>query len=249
MENRLSDMEWIERYLEQTLSAEEKKWMEQRLAEEPGFKTKYQEHKQLIDGIRYAHLHDKLVQLRTLEKTLPDIEKKPEGASIFMMYWKPMAAAASVALLVSVYLIFNQPAKPEELYAQYFQVYPNVFEPTVRGNETADKRRDAFGAYDRGDYKTAVILFDELLKEKEEPGILILVGNANLMLGNIEQAQTNFLTLIKDFDDLDGQAKWYLGLSYLKQGNEKKARLILQELGDPEFTYSKKAKELLKNVK
>jgi hypothetical protein len=88
-----------------------------------------------------------------------------------------------------------------------------------------------------------------LLVEKEEASILILLGNANLALGNVDAAQNNFLTLIKDFDEFDGQAKWFLGLSYLKKGEEKKARLILQELEDPQFTYSKKAKELLKNVK
>jgi tetratricopeptide (TPR) repeat protein len=249
MENSLTDIEWIERYLDNTLSTEERKWMEQRLAEEPELNNQYKEHRQLIEGIRYAHLHEKLLQLRALEKTMPSIAHKPKRGNQIMLYWKPMAAAATITILMTVYFITNRPVKSEELFAQYFQTYPNVFEPTVRGDIQADKRSDAFGAYDRGDYKTAAILFEQLLKDKEEPGILILLGNANLVLGNVEAAQTNFLMLIKDFDELDGQAKWFLGLSYLKQGNEAKARLILQELGDPEFTYSKKAKELLKNVK
>ncbi|HEY5825573.1 MAG TPA: tetratricopeptide repeat protein, partial [Cyclobacteriaceae bacterium] len=106
-----------------------------------------------------------------------------------------------------------------------------------------------FRAYDQGDYAKAATLFKEALTEKEDPGILLLLGNANLVLGNVEEAQHNFLTLIKDFDDLDAQAKLYLGLSYLKQGDSKKAKLILQELGDPAATYSKKAKELLNNLK
>jgi tetratricopeptide (TPR) repeat protein len=249
MENRITDIEWIELYLEQSLSTEEKNWIEQRLAEEPAFKTQYQEHQRLIDGIRYAHLHDKLVQLRTLEKSLPTLGQNFTGEFKILNYWKPLAMAATLAIAVSTYLIVNQKTNPDELFAENFHAYPNVFEPTVRGAEASDKRREAFGAYDRGDFPAAVILFNNLLKEKEEPGILLLIGNANLALGNTEDAQNNFLTLIKDFDELDGQAKWYLGLCYLKQGNEKKARLILQELEDPEFTYSKKAKELLKNVK
>jgi tetratricopeptide (TPR) repeat protein len=250
MENNIQDIEWIEHYLSPGITPEEKQQMEKRMDAEPELKLKYQKHKQLIAGIRYAHLQDKIKQLRTLESTLPPIEKKA-GKEIFANFWKPLAAAAALAVVITSYVLINQPPKPEELYAQYFQPYPNVFEPTLRGaeDEVLSSRTLGFRAYDQGDYSKAAALFKESLIEKEDPGILLLLGNANLVLGNVEEAQNNFLTLIKDFDDLDAQAKLYLGLSYLKQGDSKKAKLILQELGDPAATYSKKAKELLNNLK
>ncbi len=251
MENNIQDMEWIERYLSPELSPEEKRWMEKRMDIEPDLKSKYQIHKQLIDGIRYSHLQNKLEQLKVLESTLPSVEPTESRSVIFANYWKPLAAAASLAIIIAAYVLINQPPKPEELYAQYFQPYPNVFEPTLRGADDAviTSRTMGFRAYDQGNYEKAVLLFNEALREKEDPGILLLLGNANLVLGNVEDAQNNFLTLIKDFDELDSQARLYLGLSYLKQGDSKKAKLILQELGDPEATYSKKAKELLNNLK
>jgi TolA-binding protein len=250
MENNLHDIEWIERYLDRSLNAEEKKEMEKRLTAEPDLKSKVREHQRLIQGIRYSHLQNKLEQLRTLETSLPNVTPDEKGNQRWMeINWKPLAAAAVFLLLTISYLIYNQKADPQELYANYFEPYPNVFEPTVRGDARVDKRTEAFNAYDRGDYKKASDGFRELVKEKSEPGVLLLLGNSNLMLGNIEEAQNNFLTLIKDFDELDGQAKWYLGLSYLKQGQKEKAKLIFQELGDPEITYSKKASELLKEVK
>ena len=251
MENNIQDIEWIERYLSPGITLEEKQRMEKRMEAEPDLKSKYQKHKQLIAGIRYAHLQNKVKQLRTLESSLPPIEVK-EGREIFFAhFWKPLAAAAALALVITSYVLINQPPKPQELYAQYFQPYPNVFEPTLRGSEeeAVSNRTLGFRAYDQGDYTTASVLFKEALKEKEDAGILLLLGNANLVLGNVEEAQNNFLTLIKHFDELDAQAKLYLGLSYLKQGDSKKARLILQELSEPEATYSKKAKELLNNLK
>jgi len=251
MENNIQEIEWIEHYLSSGITPEEKQQMEKRMDADPELKSKYEKHKLLISGIRYAHLQDKIKQLRTLESTLPPVEIKQGKEIPFANFWKPLAAAAALALVITSYVLINQPPKPEELYAQYFQPYPNVFEPTLRGteDETLSKRTLGFRAYDQADYQKAVFLFKESLKEKEDPGILLLLGNANLVLGNVEEAQGNFLTLIKNFDELDAQAKLYLGLSYLKQGDGKKAKLILQELGDPSATYSKKAKELLNNLK
>jgi len=250
MENNLQDIEWIERYLDRSLSVDEKKQMEKRLKDEPDLKNKLNEHHQLIQGIRYSHLQNKLEQLKALETSLPEIAADSKTNQRWMeVSWKPLAAAAVFLLLTISYLFYNQKTDPKELYTTYFEPYPNVFEPTVRGDARADQRTEAFHAYDQGAYQKAADGFKTLLKEKSEPGVLLLLGNANLMLGNIEEAQNNFLTLIKNFDELDGQAKWYLGLSYLRQGQKEKARLIFQELGDPEITYSKKATELLKEVK
>lgn len=250
MENKFQDIEWIERYLDRSLTGEEKLVMEKRLEEEPDLKSKYNEHKQLIEGIRYSHIQNKLEQLRLLESSLPPMTQKESSKVISL--WKPVAIAASITLLITVYYFITLAPAPQELYAQQFVPYPNVFEPTVRGGNTMnvqDKRTEAFRAYDQGDYTTASKLFSELMTSHTEPGILLLLGNSNLILGKTQEAQNNFLELIANYEELEAQAKWYLALSYLKQGEAEKANLILQELSDPQVTYSKKAKELLDNMK
>lgn len=252
MENNLHDIEWIERYLDRSMRPEEKREMEKRLMEEPDLKSKYLAYRELVQGMRYSHLQNKLEQLKALENSLPAIEaaEKSGGQIWLATYWKPVAIAASLILVVFAYSILMMPLNPQKVYAKYFEPYPNVFEPTVRGNNTRDDQRtDAFQAYDRGNYEKAAALFNILLKEKQEPGMLLLLGNANLMLGKTAEAQNNFLTLIKNFEELDAQARWFLGLSYLKQGETEKARLIFQELENPEVTYSKKANDLLKEVR
>lgn len=201
---------------------------------------------ELIAGIRYHHLTDKLTQLRTLEKALPAVE--PER-NVIQLYWKPFAIAATLLIAVLLIFVFRSSETPEQLYAQNFEPYPNVFEPTQRGNETPDKRATAFASYEQKNYEQAASLFNDLLKEKQEPEILLLLGNANMVLNRDEEAKNNFLTLIRDFDGLDEQAKWFLSLCYLKSGEREKAKLIWEELGDPKVTYSDKAKRLLKEVK
>lgn len=203
----------------------------------------------LIQGIRYHVLNKKLEELRTLEKALPVVE--PESvATRVLSYWKPLAAAAAIFITATAVILLNRSDSPEQLFARNFEPYPNVFEPTQRGiNDAADKRATAFAMYEQKHYEQAASLFTELLSEKKEPEILLLLGNANMVLNRDEEAKNNFLTLIRDFDDLDEQAKWFLSLVYLKSGELEKAKLIWEELGDPKINYSEKAKKLLNEVK
>jgi tetratricopeptide (TPR) repeat protein len=87
------------------------------------------------------------------------------------------------------------------------------------------------------------------LSQEKEPAVLLLNANANLALGNAGTARENLIILIRDFDDFDMAAKWYLGLCYLKEGDIEQARSVLEELGGAEVFYTSKAKELLKKVK
>ena len=251
MNTQLHDIGLIQSYLDRSLSDTEKEKLEKRLKEEPLLKTMYLELQQLISGIRYSHLRQKLEQLRKLEATLPEIKQEIQnGKQIFLQrYWKPLAAAASISIIVVTSIFLNRSEDPAELYASYFEPYPNVFEPITRGeNEVVSKRTTAFQAYEAKDFAQAASLFNELLKEKKEPGVLLLLGNANLMLNNTKEARNNFITLINDFDEFDTQGKWYLGLSYLKEGDVKSAQLIMRELSNSEYSYAGKAKELLKKA-
>jgi len=250
MNPQLHDIGLIQSYLDRSLSGTEKEKLEKRLKEEPLLKTMYLELQQLISGIRYSHLRQKLEQLRTLEATLPEIKQDQQnGKQIFLQrYWKPLAAAACISILVVTSIFINRSEDPAELYAAYFEPYPNIFEPITRGETDANKRTSAFQAYEAKDYVQAASLFNELLKEKKEASVLLLLGNANLMLDKTKEARNNFITLINDVDEFDTQGKWYLGLSYLKEGDVKSAQLIMRELSNSEYSYAGKAKELLKKA-
>jgi anti-sigma-K factor RskA len=75
MNNQFLDIEWIDRYIVGMLSKSERKWIEQRLASEPDLRILYKERQFLIDGIRYANLQQKLIELRELEKELRETER------------------------------------------------------------------------------------------------------------------------------------------------------------------------------
>ena len=245
------DITLVEKYFDNELTETEAVEFQKRIHSDDSFKQLVDQEKILLQGIRLDGLSKDLHYLKSVENNLSG--RSLPGQSRTM--WYAMAAAITVLAIATVgILMFGRQESAEELFAKYYdKPYLNIFEVTKRGNEDTVPP-EAYRAYDAGDYARAAELFNEMLKNKDQldpkktMGILMLLGNANLMLGRVEEAKQNFLTLIKDFDDLDIPAKWFLSLCYLRTGDVENARKVLKELGETEVTYADKAKELLEKV-
>ena len=240
------DITLMERYFDSELSVEEMATFSARLQNDEIFRSLVEREKIIIGAIRNQGLLDNLHYLKSVEEKIQGNHAHHSVAHIRTWYY--YAAAAAVTLLIAVTVLLPSQQSTEDLFAEYFAPYPNVFEPTVRGTDMATKRTEAFQAYEKKNYKQAALLFNELLAAKKESEILFLLGNTNLMLGQVTDAKENFVTLINDFDDMDLQAKWYLSLCYLKNDDRENARKMLNELGETEISYASKAKELLKKI-
>lgn len=244
------DIELVERYFDNTLTELETAQLKQRLQTDAELSRIFEQEKLLINTIRFNAAENDLKFLKHLENSLSQ-----PGRRFLPKQWYYYAAAACIALFVlaGIFMPASQQT-PQELYASYFEPYPNIFEPTLRGSSAlvprhaANKRAEAFQAYDEHSYEKAADLFTELLTEKREAGILLLLGNSNLALNKTEAAKNNFNDLITNFDELDIQAKWFLSLCYLKEGETEQARRLLKELEETEISYAKKASKLLKEV-
>lgn len=243
MKESISDIEIIERYYDNALTDAEVAQLKERLKTNAELKKLFDQEKLLINTIRFKAAQSNLAFLKQVEKSIED----PASVSTFKIGWYYYAAAACVTLLVVAGIFFPSQPSNEELFAQNFKPYPNVFQPLVRGGEP-DDRSEAFQAYEEGNYQRAVELLSKMQQESSDQEILLLLGNSNLALGKTEEAKKNFIELITKYDDLDLQAKWFLSLCYLKNGETEQLRNLLKELGDTEISYATKAKELLKKV-
>lgn len=246
MKHTEQDIALVEKFFDAELSAEELRHFNSRVEHDESFKALVHREKVIIGAIRNQGLIDNLQYLKSIEEKIQGNQSYPTASGIKTWYY--YAAAAVVALLIAFAFLLPGGQSNDELFAAYFSPYPNIVEPTVRGNDVATDRTAAFQAYERKDFQAAATGFEELIDAKEEPGLLLLLGNSNLMLGNAKEAQENFITLINKYDDFDMQAKWFLSLSYLKSGDTENARKILKELGETEVSYASKAKELLEKV-
>ncbi|HLT80935.1 MAG TPA: tetratricopeptide repeat protein [Cyclobacteriaceae bacterium] len=239
------DIDLVERYFDNELSEGESALVDERLKTDAEFRAFFNRERALIRSIRSAGFSRDLQLLKEIERGISAADK---GHQLRIQPWY-FAAAAAVALFVVAALWILPPGNsPDQLFDDYFTPVSNTFAPALRGSDTPSQP-EAFRYYDHGDYATAASLFDEMLGQETGPDLLLLSANAHLAAGNTRVAEQHLTTLIRDFDDYDTPAKWYLGLCYLKQGDVDKARTVLEELGQREVFYTGQAKELLQKVK
>lgn len=242
MKENVHDIELIERYFDNSLTAEETEVLKERLRKDDRLQKLFNDERLLINTIRYQAARKDLEFLKGVERSLGKDSRR--GIKRDLYYY---AAAACVALLALALWRPWAQETPAELFNAYYEPYPNIFEPVLRGEESTP-RSQAFQAYEQQQYEQASILFSGLLREQRDAGMLLLLGNANLMTGKTEVATSNFKDLIAGYEELDTEAKWYLSLCYLKTGEAAAARDLLKEIAGKNTPESAKAAALLKDL-
>lgn len=245
MSHAEKDIELIEKFFDEGLSAYEAENFERRLHTDDSFRALVEQEKYIIGAIRVQGLKDELDQLKRLEAGLLDPRVELSGSG--NRRWYILAAAVIVLAIVARFALMPA-VTTADLYKDNFRPYLNVFEPTVRGEARDSNRSAAFKAYDKKDYAQAAALFRALLASGPDAEALLLLGNSNLMLGNTDEAITNFTELSRSSTELSIQAKWFLSLAYLKNDNEQAALPLLKELASTDASYASKAAEILKKL-
>jgi tetratricopeptide (TPR) repeat protein len=244
MKNDSHDIELIERYFDNELSEPESQALLNRLKEDQQLNKLFEQEKLLISAIRFKAISNNLQYLKQVEGSVGKGIKKDSQKA-----WFPYAIAACIILLI-VASVSLWPGRQDtgDLYADYFEPFPNVFQPTLRTQNVVNLRTEAFSAYEEGNYLRASELFTKVVQENPDPGVLMLLGNANLMIEKPKLAEQNFNDLIDQYDELDVPAKWFLSLTYLKMRETEKARSVLTEVVRAESPYASKAKALLTHL-
>jgi tetratricopeptide (TPR) repeat protein len=243
MKNHLHDIDLIERFLEGRLSVTEANELNTRLREDLEFQKLYDRERLLINTIRWKAAQADLNFLKGLEQ-----RSGGRARRILKPYSYYLAAAACIALIALIVWWPSINETPRDLFATHFKPYPNVFEPTLRDDQTHTRRTEAFQAYENGDYTRASTLFKELLNEENDPGMLMLLGNSNLMMERTMEAINNFTELRDKYDELDEEAAWYLALCHLKNGDLEQARVLFREASESGSPYASRARDILEEL-
>lgn len=132
-------------------------------------------------------------------------------------YWTAIAASVSVVLLGFIWFYLRPAASPQELYLSYYDPteLPSF---TERGTSEEDEivRLYKAGAYNQ--FVESVSSVDDIKME-----LRLYYGVSLLETGQEEQAKEVFARYANSTLLDAPKGYWYLGLTYLKQGNTAKA--------------------------
>lgn len=262
------EFEWIENYHKGRLSLDERQAFQDRQQADAAFAGRVRSHLEVMDGIVYYGKQQAFAE--TIRGWEQEIKTQGEadglathpattvydapGKKIIPLhrtyvYW----AAAAVLILVvgTVLLLRPTPTDTLALYETYYKPYPDVFNPSVRGepSTTASMRERASAAYRAGRYQEAQQLFRSQAgaDRQEQDNIQLYLGNCYLALGDLDAASKAFLSIGAD-SHIASQAKWYLAMTYLKAGTADRAKSVLHTLADDGGSYADRAREILQKI-
>ena len=184
------DITLMERYFDSELSVEEMATFSARLQHDEIFRSLVEREKIIIGAIRNQGLLDNLHYLKSVEEKIQGNHAHPSVARVRTWYY--YAAAAVVALLIAVKVLLPAQQTSDELFAEYFTPYPNVFEPTMRGTDMTTKRTEAFQAYEQKNYKQAAIAFQRTTGSKKGIRNIIPAWQYKLNVGTSHRGQGKF---------------------------------------------------------
>ena len=164
--------------------------------------------------------------------------------------WFSAAAVVILAIIVTVLVFRPFTAEPvRDLYAKYYSEYP-VSPELSELSRSDDDLLFAIKVYEAGDYDRAIILFEMLSDSSAFIAYSrFYAGHAYLHLNLSDKAIESFQGLLdEDPGDLEHATRWYLALSYLKEGNAMLSREQLKIIEVSDSPFKRKARLLLRDL-
>ena len=233
MQRKMDKETLINNYFEKTLSADDQILFDSLMESDVDFAKEVAFQKNLKKAITLNERAD-------LKKKLASFETKKPKIKVLRVFY----AAASIVLLVGLGFYFTQNSN-KTLYDDYYQSYPNVVAPTVRGENKEDAKSDAFYQYDSGNYQQSLELFSKIYATEKDDYALFYKAMSQMELKKIKDAINTF----NQFDLTKNNAftpfvKWYLALAYLKDNQKEKAMPLIKELSETENPQQEMAQKL-----
>lgn len=231
-------------YFENTLTENEKELFSELLEQDSDFKAEVEFEKKVKVAIT-------LDERNRLKSKLAAIESGQKSRKNRLQAMRWVAVAASFLILITVgYQMANRRNSNEKLYDHYYQTFPNIELPTVRGvTATNNGKSAAFRAYDSQDYEEASKLFSEIYEKNGDDYALLYQGLSLMELKRFTEAVKIFERYReKPNRAFDTYIKWYLSLCYLRTDAEEKSRSLVRELAAGKNPFQKQASELLHDL-
>ena len=226
--------ELIQRYFSNSLSKEEAQKVAHLLKTDSSFKTLFEEHNDLHNALK----HQEKKELKTF---LNEVDRKSSSPYTIWSKYKAIIIAVASCFVIGLLYVFTFNHN-DDLFETYFEPYPNVYSPVVRGEATSLAK--AFKAYENGNYPIAEEAFKDLLDS--DPNLKFYYAMSLLNQDKISEASMVIADLKTETHKFLPETFWYDILILLKQEKYLEAKDVMVKLQklDPDFK-KKELKELL----
>lgn len=237
MKYDLNRNELIEAYINGELSKRNTIEFEDLMQKDHRLKTEVAQFKVLFNGLEQLRERELLQEKFNKWDAKIDRKKTP--------YKKWLCTAATVAILISSYIVFNSTQNTETLFTAYFEAYPNVVSPINRsGNANDGTKEKMMFLYESENYSELIPMMEAQTESAQW----------NFYLGMSYLASNQTTAAIEKFDrigkhsDFYHQKLWYQSLAYLKNNQKENCALLLQEIVSKKSFRHKKAILLLDEI-
>lgn len=236
----MENEQFIHDYYTNRLSAVDRQGFEHRIEEDPTFAQEVKEYQDIKTAIKESER----VALKNILQDLESQEVKEEPLeqtiSFSKKYRHIYAAAAVIIFTIIAFQFLEKEPSTQDLYASYYQPYPNTLQPVVRGERNEDKISQAFVAYEANEFSKAAGLFEESLAITYDPDVAFY--QAMSLLESKKQVEASILLskLKKEGTSFKPQLYWYSAMVALKNGQKEVAKQQLDSLAALRSDYKKR---------
>ncbi len=178
-----------------------------------------------------------------------ELTGKSKTRSLIIRY-SALAAAALIGVFFLVRTLIPS-SGTAGLFESNYQPY-NALSTITRStnNSSADNYSDAIANYKSGNYQTAAIGFEGVLKnDPSSVSAQFFLGLSNLELKNYDGAINLLSEVVNNSGEFGKESKWYLGLAYVQKGDTKKAAECFEYLAKSKGFYSERSEKILRRLK
>jgi len=235
---KISDNELIKLFLSNSLSENQRLLFFKR-KEDPIFIEKLES-----SIIQYKGRLDLKKQLQDIGKTI-NTEYSTKHKKHPINY--KIAASIVTIIGLSFYFYQNNNVSSQDLYNEYFTVYPNIY--STKGDSKSNEFNRALLEYDKGDYLSAQKIFKNMGKSKTLNSSEEFYYGISLLMIDSAKSSKKRLKSVSKSHPLYSEALWYMGLILVKQDSISLAKEILNKNG-MRFSNARKKdiKKLLKKL-
>lgn len=235
--------ELIDKFFEGSLSETELIEFNQLMISDSNFAQEVEFRKNLQAAIHLNERDALKTKLQKFEQQQAKVVAMPKKN-----YWF-VAAAFILIIAGTIWILFQKP-DAQELYAVYYQPYPNVVVPVTRSNNTQDSATQyAFVLYESGNYNDAALVFEKIYTSSKIDFALLYWGICNLQMEKTNNAITLLKEAASNNNDYTVIAKWYLAMAYLKNDEPLLALPLVQEVANANHTLQPIADKLYQKLK